>query len=75
MPVPKEFGQGSVEGAYNIPVDEVRDRLSEIPKDREILVYCGQGLRSYIVTRILKQKGYDNVKNISGGYGLYQYQK
>jgi len=69
-----EFGHGSVEGAYNIPVDEVRDRLSEIPKDQEILVYCGQGLRSYIVTRILKQKGYDNVKNISGGYGLYQYQ-
>jgi len=70
----KEFGQGAVEGAYNIPVDEVRDRLSEIPTDREILVYCGQGLRSYIVARILKQKGYANVKNISGGYGLYQYQ-
>lgn len=70
-----EYGHGSVEGANNIPVDEVRDRLSEIPKDQEILVYCGQGLRSYIVTRILKQKGYENVKNISGGYGLYQYQK
>ena len=69
-----EFKQGAVAGAFNIPVDEVRDRLSEIPKDQEILVYCGQGLRSYIVTRILKQKGYDNVKNISGGYGLYQYQ-
>lgn len=66
-----EFAHGAAEGAYNIPVDEVRDRISEIPRDREILVYCGQGLRSYIVNRILKQKGYD-VKNISGGYGLYQ---
>ncbi|MEA4926580.1 MAG: FAD-dependent oxidoreductase [Syntrophomonadaceae bacterium] len=69
-----EFAHGAVENAYNIPVDEIRDRLSEIPKDREILVYCGQGLRSYIVNRILRQKGYD-VKNISGGYGLYQYQQ
>lgn len=69
-----EFAHGSVEGAYNIPVDEVRERLDEIPRDREILVYCGQGLRSYIVNRILRQKGY-NVKNISGGYGLYQYQQ
>lgn len=69
----QEFSHGAVEGAYNIPVDQVRDRLNEIPRDKEILVYCGQGLRSYIAARILLQKGY-KVKNISGGYGLYQYQ-
>jgi Uncharacterized NAD(FAD)-dependent dehydrogenases len=67
----KEVAKGSVPGAYNIPIDGFRDRLNEIPKDREILVYCGQGLRSYIACRILKQKGY-NAKNISGGYGLYE---
>lgn len=69
----KEFERGTVDGAHNIPVDEVRARIDEIPKDKEVLVYCGQGLRSYIVNRILRPKGYD-VKNISGGYGLYQYQ-
>ncbi len=66
-----EFERGAATGAFNIPVDEVRERLEEIPHDREILVYCSQGLRSYIVNRILLQKGY-NAKNISGGYGLNQ---
>jgi len=70
---PQEFAHGAVTNAYNIPVDEIRARLDEIPPDKDILVYCGQGLRSYIVNRILLQKGYD-AKNISGGYGLYQYQ-
>ncbi len=68
---PIEFKAGAVEGAINIPVDEIRSRLSEIPEDKEILVYCGVGLRSYIATRILRQNGY-KVKNISGGYKLYQ---
>ncbi len=70
---PQEYQHGAVTNAHNIPVDEIRDRLDEIPPDQEILVYCGQGLRSYIVNRILLQKGYD-VKNISGGYELYKYQ-
>jgi len=70
----QEYKHGAAEGAYNIPVDEIRSRLDEIPRDKEVLVYCAQGLRSYIVNRILLQKGFD-VKNISGGYGLYQYQK
>ncbi|PKM76601.1 MAG: CoA-disulfide reductase [Firmicutes bacterium HGW-Firmicutes-15] len=70
---PQEFKHGAAYSAYNIPVDEIRDRLDEIPQDQEILVYCGQGLRSYIVNRILRQKGY-NAKNISGGYELYKYQ-
>ncbi len=68
---PMEYQAGAVAAATNIPVDEIRYRLSEIPKDKEILVYCGVGLRSYIANRILKQNGY-KVKNISGGYKLYQ---
>ncbi|HWP96691.1 MAG TPA: FAD-dependent oxidoreductase [Syntrophomonadaceae bacterium] len=68
---PKEVESGAVEGAYNIPVDEIRSRLAEIPNDREILAYCQVGLRSYIANRILCQEGF-KVKNISGGYKLYQ---
>ncbi|HWP97163.1 MAG TPA: FAD-dependent oxidoreductase [Syntrophomonadaceae bacterium] len=67
---PSETTSGMAEGAYNLPVDEIRNRLDEIPKDREILIYCQVGLRSYVASRILKQRGY-RVKNISGGYRLY----
>lgn len=68
---PKEVESGMVEGAYNIPVDDIRSRLAELPKDQEILAYCQVGLRSYIANRILRQKGF-KVSNISGGYKSYQ---
>ncbi|MEN6463394.1 MAG: FAD-dependent oxidoreductase [Syntrophomonas sp.] len=67
---PMETKQGMVDGAHNIPVDDIRDRIDEIPQDREILLYCLVGLRSYIANRILRQRGF-NTKNISGGYKLY----
>ncbi|MCK9221062.1 MAG: FAD-dependent oxidoreductase [Limnochordia bacterium] len=66
-----EFQAGHVEGAVNIPVDELRERIFEIPKSKQIMVYCAVGRRSYLATRILKQKGYD-VLNISGGWRSYQ---
>lgn len=62
---------GTVKGAVNIPVDSIRSRLDEIPKDKVICVFCQVGLRSYIANRILAQNGY-KVKNISGGYKLYK---
>jgi len=68
---PKEVEKGGVEGACNISVDELRARMDEIPKDKEILVFCQVGLRAYIAARILAQNGYD-VKNIDGGYKLYR---
>jgi NADPH-dependent 2,4-dienoyl-CoA reductase/sulfur reductase-like enzyme/rhodanese-related sulfurtransferase len=68
--MPSEVAAGAVDGSVNIPVDELRNHLDEIPKDKEILVYCQVGLRSYIANRILKQKGFE-VKNISGGYKSY----
>jgi len=67
----EEFSLGTMEGAKNIPVDELRNRLSEIPQDREIIIFCQTGLRSYIACRILRQKGYKKVKNLSGGYKTY----
>lgn len=68
---PKECEEGMIEGAINIPVDELRDRLDELPKDLPIIVYCQVGLRAYIACRILKQNGFDP-RNLSGGYKTYE---
>mgnify|MGYP000093659379 CR=1 FL=1 len=55
----------------NIPVDELRDHLSEIEKDKPVYVICQSGLRSYIATRILSQNGYD-AYNFAGGFRFYE---
>jgi len=68
---PGECKLGMVATAVNIPLDELRDRLDEIPKDKRILVYCHVGLRAYIVCRILTQHGRD-AYNLSGGYKTYE---
>ncbi len=69
---PEEFELGCTEGAINIHIDELRDRLGELPKDKRILVYCAVGLRAYIACRILTQKGYD-AYNITGGCKIYEH--
>lgn len=63
-----EYNLGTIPGAVNIPVDELRQRLPELPKDRPIVVTCAIGLRGYLAYRILVQHGYKEVKNLSGGY-------
>lgn len=65
---PDEFFSGSIPGAINIPLDEIRERLHEIPADKNIRIYCEAGLRGYLAQRILKQLGFDSVSNLSGGY-------
>jgi CoA-disulfide reductase len=62
-----EFNKGHIEGALNIPVDSLRERLGELDKNKEIIEYCQVGLRGYIAARILTQNGY-KVNNITGGY-------
>jgi peroxiredoxin family protein/TusA-related sulfurtransferase/rhodanese-related sulfurtransferase len=69
---PEEFKLGTIKGAVNIPVDVIRERLDEIPKDKELYIFCQVGLRGYLACRILMQKGYSNVRNLSGGYKTYQ---
>jgi CoA-disulfide reductase len=68
---PMEFSMGTIQGAVNIPVDELRNRMNEIPKDKEVIIFCQVGLRGYLACRILMQNGYKNVKNLSGGYKTY----
>lgn len=70
----EEFELGTIEGAVNISDLELRNRLSEVPKDKDIYVFCQTGWRSYLATRFLLQKGY-NVKNLSGGYKLFEIAK
>ena len=67
---PGEFAHGTIPGAVNIPVDVLRQRLSEVPKDKEVHIFCAVGLRGYIAQCILRQNGY-KTKNLSGGYRLY----
>lgn len=66
-----EYAMGYIPGAINIPVDDLRQRINELPKHKTIYVYCAIGLRGYLAYRILVQNGFTNVKNLSGGYKTY----
>ncbi len=67
-----EFEAGNIPRAVNIPVDELRYRLHEIPKDKTIYLYCEAGLRGYLAQRILRQNGYNKIANLSGGFYLWK---
>lgn len=62
-----ELVSGTFENSVNIPLSELRKRVHEIPKDKEIWTYCAVGLRGYLAERFLNQNGY-KVKNVAGGY-------
>lgn len=64
---PGEFTAGHLQGATNIPLNGLRGRMEELPKDRPVVVYCQVGFRGYLAARILQQNGY-TVQNLDGGY-------
>lgn len=68
---PEEYAFGTIPGAVNVPLDELRDRLADVPKDRPVVVFCAVGLRGYLAQRILLGRGYRNVRNLIGGYKTY----
>ncbi len=63
-----EFAQGSLKGAVNIPLDDLRSRYQELDPDKPTVVYCEVGIRGHLATRILKQNGFKDVRNLKGGY-------
>lgn len=67
-----EFKLGTMPGSTHIPVDELRDRIGELPKDMKYVVFCQVGLRGYVAARMLSQMGFA-VKNLSGGYRTYKH--
>jgi peroxiredoxin family protein/rhodanese-related sulfurtransferase/TusA-related sulfurtransferase len=67
---PTEVQAGTIPGAINIPIDNLRDRLGELPKQKEILAFCQVGLRGYLACRVLTQNGF-NCRNLTGGYRTY----
>ncbi|MBI5538472.1 MAG: FAD-dependent oxidoreductase [Bacteroidia bacterium] len=66
-----EYSAGKILNAINIPVDELRNRISEIPKNKKVYIYCLGGLRGYIAQRILIQNGFTDTLNLSGGYQIW----
>ena len=69
---PDEFALGALKGAVNIPLDDMRDRMEEIPQDKPVYLYCGVGLRGYLASNILLQNGFGEVRNLIGGLKLYK---
>jgi NADPH-dependent 2,4-dienoyl-CoA reductase/sulfur reductase-like enzyme/peroxiredoxin family protein/rhodanese-related sulfurtransferase/TusA-related sulfurtransferase len=70
--LPEEVALGALPGAVNISLGTLRTRLMEVPKDKFVLVYCGVGLRGYLAERILRQNGWTEVGNLSGGYKTWE---
>lgn len=68
---PDEHSLNSIKGSINIPLDDLRERMNEIPSDKPVYLYCAVGLRGYLASRILLQHGFGNVKNLVGGYKTY----
>lgn len=66
-----EYNLGTIRNAINIPVDELRQRMNEIPADKPVIVFCAIGLRGYIALKILTGHNFKNVRNLSGGYKTY----
>jgi NADPH-dependent 2,4-dienoyl-CoA reductase/sulfur reductase-like enzyme/rhodanese-related sulfurtransferase len=72
----EEYKEGHIPGAMNVPLDEIRERISEIPdRSSAIIVYCGQSLRSYNASRILQELGVKQAVNLEGGIRMWRWEK
>lgn len=67
-----EYALGTIPGAVNIPLDDLRERMGEIPADTPVWLFCGVGLRGYLASNILKANGYSDVRNLIGGLKTYK---
>ncbi|MCB0793842.1 MAG: MBL fold metallo-hydrolase, partial [Flavobacteriales bacterium] len=64
-----EYDSQHVEGAVNIPLNRINQHLAEIPKDKPIILHCQGGYRSMIAASLLKQRGWDDLVDVEGGFG------
>ena len=69
--IPESFNAKTINGAINIPIEKLRERLNEIPKDKKVILICNSGYTSYLASRILIQNGFNNVYSFMGGMKLY----
>lgn len=69
---PDEYALGTIQGAVNIPLDDIRERINEIPAERPVWLFCGVGLRGYLASNILKGNGFKEVRNLVGGLKTYK---
>jgi phage shock protein E len=63
---PQEYAEGHVPGAVNVPHDQIASRLAEVPKDKDVVVYCRSGRRSALATDVLATHGYSRVFRLEG---------
>lgn len=68
----EEFSLGAVPGSVNIELDELRSRLNELPKSKKLILICAAGHRGYLAERILRQNGWTDTANLSGGYKTWE---
>ncbi|MCG8582842.1 MAG: rhodanese-like domain-containing protein [Bacteroidales bacterium] len=69
---PAELLEGKIAGSINIPMQQVPERLDEIPKDQPVVIYCHLGIRSAHVIEFLSKQGYDKLINLTGGYDAWE---
>ena len=70
--IPESYNIKTINGAKNIPLAQLRERINEIPKDKKVILVCNTGYTSYVASRILIQNGYNNVYSLLGGMQLYK---
>lgn len=68
----EEFATGAIEGAINLPLDDIRESLASIPAGKPVVLYCGVGLRGYLASCILRQNGFNDARNLIGGLRTYK---
>jgi len=70
---PKEYAEGHIKGAVLIPVQVLETRLSEVPKDKQVYVYCYSGTRSSRASKMLAKHGFTNIENVVGGIKAWKH--
>ncbi len=70
--MPEAYKNETIEGASNLPINEIRRRIDEVPKDKKVILFCNTGYTSYCASRILIQNGFNNVYSLMGGIELYK---